>query len=198
MSAHSPYFLLASLGASACMVMGCATSATPAAEASARVLDPVRWITPYRADVVQGNFISREQIAQLRAGMGRNDVRSVLGTPLLTSVFHADRWDYVFTLKRQGMADQAFRYSVFFKGEALERFDGDTMPSEAEFIARMDTRRKLDKVPALQATPEQLEAAAKAAPSPAVPAAKSPSAMQAASADQPALASYPPLESPRQ
>lgn len=198
MPAHSRYFLLASLSASACMVLGCATSAPPAANVSAKAPDPVRWITPYRADVVQGNFISREQIAQLRSGMGRNDVRSVLGTPLLTSVFHADRWDYVFTLKRQGMADQVFRYSVFFKGEALERFEGDTMPGEAEFIARMDTRRKLDKVPALQATPEQLEAAAKAAPSPAMPAGKGTSATPEASAGQSTLANYPPLESPRQ
>ena len=55
-------------------------------------------ITPYRVEVVQGNFSSREQVEALRPGMNRQQVREVLGTPLLTSVFHADRWDFVFTL----------------------------------------------------------------------------------------------------
>ena len=57
-------------------------------------------ITPYRIDIVQGNFVSREQAAQLKEGMTRDQVRFVLGTPLLTDMFHANRSDYIFSFKR--------------------------------------------------------------------------------------------------
>jgi outer membrane protein assembly factor BamE len=120
---------------------------------------PANWITPYRPDVVQGNFISSEQIAQLRPGLNRLQVRNLLGTPLVSSVFHADRWDYVFTFKRRGGDARVYRYAVFFQGDDLVRFEGDTMPTEAEFIAQLDGRRQLGKVPQLQATPAQLDAA---------------------------------------
>ena len=183
--------ILVGLIVTACALLtACAASSTSAPRSSASVFNPTNWLTPFRADVVQGNFISSEQVGQLRAGMSRNDVRSVLGTPLLASVFHADRWDYVFTLRRQGVPPQAFSYSVFFKGDLLDTFSGDKMPSETEFIAQMDQRRKLGKVPPLEATPAQLEAAAKKMPA-TTPAAE-------ASRAQPPVASYPPLESPRQ
>jgi 4-hydroxy-tetrahydrodipicolinate reductase len=86
-------------------------------------------------------------------------VRELLGTPLVSSLFHADRWDYVFTLKRQGVEPQQRRLTVFFKGEQLERHEGDTMPSEAEFVTTLD-RRKTGQGAVLVATEEQLRAAA--------------------------------------
>jgi outer membrane protein assembly factor BamE (lipoprotein component of BamABCDE complex) len=48
----------------------------------------------YKPEVVQGNFVSREQVQALRAGMPRQAVRDVLGTPLVTSLFHAERWQF--------------------------------------------------------------------------------------------------------
>jgi len=174
------------------VLTGCARTAAISAKLSEIPLNPSGWITPYRSDVVQGNFLSSEQVALLRPGMSRTDVRNVLGTPLVTSLFHADRWDYVFTLKRQGAADQSFRYTVYFNGEALARFEGDAMPSEAEFIAKLDKRSNPGKIPPLEATPAQLQAAAKAA------AASSSIPSAPASATPAAAASYPPLESPRQ
>ena len=139
-----------------------------------------------RMEVVQGNFVSREQVDALRPGMTRQQVKEVLGTPLLTSVFHADRWDYVFTLKRQGVEPQARDLTVFFKGSAMERFEGDTMPSEAEFVATLDKSTGKRRMPVLEATEAQLgrfqgAPAAAATPAPAEP---------------PPLANYPPLESP--
>ena len=176
-------------------VLAACSSTSPApTNAGASFLSPTSWITPFRADIVQGNFISSEQIAQLRVGMSRSDVRNLLGSPLLASVFHTDRWDYVFTMRRQGVAAQSFNYSVFFKADLLDTFAGDAMPSETEFIAKMDQRRKLGKVPQLEATPAQLEAAAKKMPAP-VPVS---TATPAVSPTQPTVASYPPLESPRQ
>jgi outer membrane protein assembly factor BamE len=158
-------------------------------------INPVNWITPYKVDVIQGNFISSEQVGQLRPGLTRDQVKAVLGTPLMASLFHADRWDYVFTLKRQGVAPQSFKYTVFFKGDQLERFEGDTMPSEAEFISKLDSKRKLGKVPALEATEEQLKAAEKA--SAAKPASSGAAAAASVPGDQQTTV-YPPLESPKQ
>jgi outer membrane protein assembly factor BamE len=141
--------------------------------------------TPYKVEVVQGNFVSKEQVEALQPGMSRDQVRGVLGTPLVTSLFHADRWDYVFTLKRQGVPAQQRRLTVYFSGDAMQRAEGDTMPSEAEFVATLD-RRKTGKVPNLEATEAQLRTfdgkTAASAPAAAPAAAGAPAA------------SYPPLE----
>ena len=146
-------------------------------------------VTPYKVDIVQGNFVSKEQAAALRPGMSRAQVRDLLGTPLLTSMFHADRWDYVFTFKRQGAQPQARKVTVLFKGESLERFEADELPTEAEFVASLDSGRQSRKAPVLEASEESLAkfAAASRASQPAATPAK-PLA--------PLPDSYPPLESP--
>jgi outer membrane protein assembly factor BamE len=115
-------------------------------------------VTPYKIDIQQGNVVTREQAGALKPGMPRAQVRDILGSPLLTSVFHADRWDYVFTFRRQGQPLQERKLTVFFKGEAMERVESDELPTEAEFVASLDTQRKFDKAPALQATEAQLKA----------------------------------------
>jgi outer membrane protein assembly factor BamE len=144
-------------------------------------------ITPYKVEVVQGNFVSKEQVAALRPGMSRAQVRELLGSPLVTSAFHADRWDYVFTIRRQGAEAQSRKLAVFFKGDDMDKFEGDAMPSEAEFVSKLDTRRKLGTVPNLQASEVDLakaQGAAGAAP-----------ASAAAPAPVVPLV-YPPLEAP--
>jgi len=113
-------------------------------------------VSPYRIEVVQGNFVSREQVQALQPGMGRQQVREILGTPLLTSLFHDDRWEYVFTLNRPGVDVQTRKLTVYFKGDALERFEGDEMPTESEFVASLDSRKGKGKVPVLVATEQQL------------------------------------------
>lgn len=113
-------------------------------------------VTPYKIDVVQGNFVSSEQVALLKTGMGRQAVRDVLGTPLLRSVFHADRWDYVFTFKRRGQEPQLRKVTVYFKDDNLERFEADALPTEADFVASLDSGRKAVKVPLLDASEESL------------------------------------------
>ncbi len=110
----------------------------------------------YKPEVVQGNFVSREQVQALRAGMPRQAVRDVLGTPLVTSLFHADRWDYAFTIRRQGAEPQQRSISVFFKNDMLERMEGDPLPTEAEFAAKLDNRRPPTKLPELKASESDL------------------------------------------
>jgi outer membrane protein assembly factor BamE len=113
-------------------------------------------ITPYHPEVVQGNFVSREQVQALRPGMPRQVVRDILGTPLVTSLFHDQRWDYAFTIRRQGTAPQQRRFTVFFSGDVLDRIEGDPLPTEAEFAARLDTRRPPSKLPQLKADEAEL------------------------------------------
>jgi outer membrane protein assembly factor BamE len=50
----------------------------------------------YRANLAQGNLIEQEDLDQVEVGMTRNQVRFLLGTPLIDDPFHADRWDYVY------------------------------------------------------------------------------------------------------
>ncbi len=124
-------------------------------------------VSPYKIDIVQGNFVSKEQADALKVGMARAQVRDILGTPLLASMFHADRWDYVFTFKRQGAQPQARKVSVYFTGDTLARFEADTLPTETEFVSTLDSGRRFGKVPVLQASEESLSKfapQAKAAP----------------------------------
>ena len=138
---------------------------------------------PFVPEVVQGNFVSREQRQYLRPGMSRAQVRDVLGTPLITSLFHAERWDYVFTIRRQGVPAQQFRLSLTFRGDLLDSIEGDDLPSEAEFAQRLSRTGRAGPVPALEATDEQLR---RFPPRPAAPAAPVPST--------PLPTTYPPLE----
>jgi outer membrane protein assembly factor BamE len=110
----------------------------------------------YKLEIVQGNFVSSEQVAALRTGMPRAQVKNILGTPLLTDVFHADRWDYVFTLTRDGKINTIKRLTVHFKNDVLDKHEGDAMPSEVEFIKTLDSGRKVEKVPPLEASQQQL------------------------------------------
>lgn len=99
------------------------------------------FLSPYRIDIQQGNFISREMVAQLKESMQRKErvtpeqVRFVLGTPLLTDVFHADRWDYVFRLKKSTGEVISSRVTVYFKDNRLVNIEGGTLPTEQEYLA---------------------------------------------------------------
>ena len=153
-----------------------------------RTRDALSAVTPYKVEVVQGNFVSKEQVDLLKAGMSRQQVREILGTSLLTDVFHNERWDYVFTIRRQGVEPQQRRLTLFFNGEQLDRFTGDEMPSEQEFVATLDTRKRSGKVPQLEASEDELKKF-----TPAKPAA----ATTTSASTAPLPASYPPLESRR-
>lgn len=116
------------------------------------------FITPYRMEVVQGNVVTSEMIAQLKPGLSRDQVRSLLGVPLLADVFHANRWDYVFTIKRQGAAPQQRRITVHFDGERVSRFDAAEVPSEAQFVASIDTVKPETRKKPLELDAEQIKA----------------------------------------
>jgi len=140
-------------------------------------------VNPYSIEIVQGNVVTREQLAALPKGAPRAQVQAILGTPLLMSPFHAQRWDYAFTIKRQGMAPQSRHVTVVFNGDRLESVEADTLPSEADFVGSLRAPVALPPAKPLEASAETL--AKYPAPTP-VPARPVPVATGAVS--------YPPLE----
>jgi outer membrane protein assembly factor BamE len=145
-------------------------------------------VSPYKIEVVQGNFVSKEQVEAIKPGMSREQVKDILGTSLLQSVFHADRWDYVFTLDRQGTEPQSRQLTVYFKGDAVDRVEGDPMPSESEFVGLLARSRSVKAVPLLEAD----ESSLKSFPAPTAAA----SAPEAPATPVTAATAYPPLEAP--
>jgi outer membrane protein assembly factor BamE len=85
-------------------------------------------LSPYRIEIQQGNYVTQEMVAQLKPGLSRDQVRFVLGTPLVSDVFHDDRWDYVFTRRRTNSVDvETRRFAVFFEDGKLKRVEGDVV-----------------------------------------------------------------------
>ena len=86
-----------------------------------------RYFLEYRVNVQQGNVVEQKKIAQLRPGMTRDQVRYVLGTPLLQDPFHANRWDYVYRYEDGATGAITMRnIFVFFNAAGqLERVGGD-------------------------------------------------------------------------
>ncbi len=88
-------------------------------------------ITPYRIEIQQGNFVSQEQMSQLKPGMSKEQVRLALGTPMLADLFHADRWDYVYWREAPDGKRESRKMAVFFADGKLERLEGDGVPASA-------------------------------------------------------------------
>ena len=78
----------------------------------------------YKITIRQGNYIDRSMVAQLRPGMTKDQVQQVLGSPLLTDPFHANRWDYVYTYRKGHQRMEERRVTLFFQGDVLNRIEG--------------------------------------------------------------------------
>jgi outer membrane protein assembly factor BamE len=87
-------------------------------------------LRPYRPDVQQGNIVTKDMVEQLRPGMTRDQVRFLLGTPMLTDIFHQDRWDYTYYLRRKSGETQIRKLSIEFAEGKLNKFQSDAMPAE--------------------------------------------------------------------
>jgi outer membrane protein assembly factor BamE len=89
-------------------------------------------VRPYQIEIQQGNVVTREMIDKLKPGMTKNQVRFVLGTPLVTDEFHPDRWDYVYLYKKDAASPvQRQQLTVIFDGDAMKRIEGDLAQAPA-------------------------------------------------------------------
>ncbi len=113
---HKPtLFAMLLLGS---LTAGCSNSWTP------------KWVQVHRIDITQGNIVTPEQFARLEKGMGREEVRFLLGTPLLQDPFHPDRWDYLYYHK-PGKGEVTQRnLTLYFEDGRLARIEGEPAPAE--------------------------------------------------------------------
>lgn len=111
----------------------------------------------YKINIQQGVVVTQEMVEQLKPGMTREQVRFVLGTPILTDPFHADRWDYPFRFQPGRGKIEERRFTVFFDGDKLARYNGDSLPTEEEFAAsRNFATSRIGRAPLLQRPLPQL------------------------------------------
>ncbi|HEU0196698.1 MAG TPA: outer membrane protein assembly factor BamE [Nevskiaceae bacterium] len=73
----------------------------------------------YRLPVRQGNTIEQSQLEKLQPGMTRQQVRYVLGTPIASSPFDTNRWDYVSYYKSPRGEISQRKVSLVFNNDKL-------------------------------------------------------------------------------
>ncbi len=86
----------------------------------------------YRVNIQQGNYLEARTVNQLQVGMTRNQVRYLLGTPMVPDAFDKERWDYLYYFKkgRWHRAEQR-HLIVLFKDDKVEKFDKINVPDKA-------------------------------------------------------------------
>ena len=85
----------------------------------------------YRVDIRQGNALDDAALARLAPGMPRSKVIHLLGTPAIDDVFHADRWEYLYSFARGGDEAMWRRITLHFEDDRLVRVEGDVLPADA-------------------------------------------------------------------
>ncbi|MBN9426462.1 MAG: outer membrane protein assembly factor BamE [Burkholderiales bacterium] len=107
-----------------------ALAAAFAALAGCGTRDPNRsgLFEPYRTDLPQGNYLTRQQVDQVKEGMTREQVRFALGSPLLMHVFHPDRWDYVFRYQFPNGNTELRRVTLRFANDRVAAIEADELP----------------------------------------------------------------------
>jgi outer membrane protein assembly factor BamE len=100
----------------------------------------------YKLDINQGNYVTQDMIERLKVGQTRQQVTSVLGSPMLADPFHDNRWDYPYEFVRQGQLLERRKFTVYFVDDKLARWEGDEAPPAPAEVARAGGGdAKLDK-----------------------------------------------------
>jgi outer membrane protein assembly factor BamE len=101
----------------------------------------------YKLDINQGNYLSQDMVDKLRVGQTKQQVRVILGTPLVTSAFRDNRWDYVYEFQRQGRTLEHRAFTAYFVDDKLARWEGDEMPQSIAELNRTAADKSLGKLP---------------------------------------------------
>ncbi len=101
----------------------------------------------YKIDVQQGNLVTQDMLAQLEPGMDKTKVKYVMGTPLVTDTFHADRWDYIYTMQERGGTRTQRRVSLFFTEGKLARVEGNVKPAAGAIAPSAEAQAMTVEVP---------------------------------------------------
>jgi outer membrane protein assembly factor BamE len=125
--------ILLALGASLSLV-GCATKQDGAPQYQESTLNKLPFV--YQMTIQQGNIITEEMVDRLEPGMTRSQVRYLLGTPMLTDLFHQDRWYYTYTIRLPHREMEKKPLVVYFDGDVMTRVEGFTTPNPARLEGR--------------------------------------------------------------
>jgi outer membrane protein assembly factor BamE len=87
------------------------------------------YLAPYKIDIQQGNIVAQESVEKLKAGMTRSDVKNLLGTPLVSDIYHADRWDYVYSLRKGWTVEDQRKLTLTFDKDVLSKIEGQGVPN---------------------------------------------------------------------
>ena len=124
-----------------------AAIALPACETVRDYIPKVDSLAVYKIDINQGNYLSQDMVDKLKVGMTKTQVKVVLGTPLVTSAFRDNRWDYVYEFARQGRVREHRQFTVYFDADKLARWEGDQMPESVVELNRLAGDKALQGVP---------------------------------------------------
>jgi len=86
---------------------------------------------PYKMDIRQGNLVTPDMREKLKVGMTKQQVRYVLGTPMINDAFHGNRWDYVYRLEHDGKLTESRNMTLYFEGDNLARIVDGGEPDTA-------------------------------------------------------------------
>jgi outer membrane protein assembly factor BamE len=111
------------------VMIGLSIGLTACTASDARYIGPLQ---AYRSDLPQGNYITRAMVQQIRPGMQREQVRAILGTPLLGHVFHADRWDYTFRFRHADGRTEQRNVTVRFRNGVVSEVNADPLPERED------------------------------------------------------------------
>lgn len=152
------------LGIFAVSMAGCASNSSESSWSEGLSNYVPGFIKPYRQDIQQGNIVTQEEADRLRIGMSKDQVRFILGTPLLNDPFHSDRWDYLFFLDKANGEVTRSRYTVIFDNGALTRHGGENVPDSTGELRQKDKRerRKIEPTTPESNAEERVEGTEKA------------------------------------
>ncbi len=83
----------------------------------------------YRPNIQQGNVVTTEMLSQLKVGMTQEQVRYLLGTPILANTFDPNRWQYAYTYKQGGKPMVKQAVSLQFSNGILQNIDSTPLVS---------------------------------------------------------------------
>ena len=90
----------------------------------------------YKQPIYQGNLMDQSAVEQLQAGMSKQQVKVLLGSPSIADPFHHDRWDYTATRRTERLGEvQVKNFTVYFENDVVSRWEGEYFPEQDEELA---------------------------------------------------------------
>lgn len=112
----------------------------------------------HRIPVQQGNYLEYKDVSQVKVGMTRDDVKAILGTPVVGALFNQSRWEYVYMLRTEQYGLFENLYTVYFEDDVVSRIESDIEPPEEEEVLEAEIVEPVDEeVEALEKAEEVLE-----------------------------------------